>query len=276
MKAEHAPPANLTDPFVRRAQIDRATWTRAIRGRIPETRDVAVAHTLAGYGNKDGSNCHPGVQRLVDDLCSSAPTVKRGLSWLAEHGWITIQQKGVRKLGQADTYMLTVPAPLAVEMNVWEDGGPQWMERPRDEPKRRALQVTGDTKNGRVAGVIRDTKKRFLGITDPVLGITEAVLGITGEPPPGPRHQVLDNTSPIGSIGLTADASRQHANGHPNEPFDPDDPDVIKKIEERLEEEYGAVRSETANLVDSMASRGAHPVAILNAARAYERDLESA
>jgi Helix-turn-helix domain len=136
---EWQPPHGLRDPYIRRMPAMRTTWSRAIRGQITQLADVAVARTLADYGNKNGANCRPGIARLAHDLCSSEKTVMRSLRSLYEAGWITFTERGARKLGHADTYRLTIPAPVAVELELWtDDNGAQWMERPGDVPKRPA------------------------------------------------------------------------------------------------------------------------------------------
>jgi len=45
--------------------------------------------TLAGYASKDGSNAHPGVERLANDLCRGPRAVRYTLAALEEAGWIT-------------------------------------------------------------------------------------------------------------------------------------------------------------------------------------------
>lgn len=137
-------PIGLSDPFIRRWHVNRGTWTSAIRGHVA-LRDAAVALTLAGYGNADGTNCHPGIMRLAEDLGSSPSTIKRSLAWLDEHGWISRTARGSRKLGHADTYQVSIPAPYAVTAGWWpDDDSPQWMERPSQRPNRPFLQVTRD------------------------------------------------------------------------------------------------------------------------------------
>jgi hypothetical protein len=152
MNPEYKPPAHLKDPLVRRWHLDRARWVRAIRGRIPDLREIAVAHAVSTYANKDGSNAYPGVANVVADLCSSDKTVRRALGWLVEHGFLTVTHKGRRKLGEADVHQLSIPAPLAVELGLWPEGEHQWMERPADEPKRPDVAVTLDRKKRRSTG----------------------------------------------------------------------------------------------------------------------------
>lgn len=99
-----------------------------------------MAKTLADYSNKDGSNAHPGVARLADDLCCSTRTIKRSLAWLSEYGFLSVAERGSRKLREADVYALSIPAPLAVHLGLWrENFGEQWMERPEYVPRREFL-----------------------------------------------------------------------------------------------------------------------------------------
>jgi hypothetical protein len=134
------PPSYLHDPFVRRLYLPRAQWGRAIRGCIRERGDVAVAKTVADYANKDGSNAHPGIARLADDLCCSTRTIKRSLGWLSEYGFLSVAERGRRKLGEADVYCLSLPAPVADKLGLWrENFGEHWMERPEYVPKREFL-----------------------------------------------------------------------------------------------------------------------------------------
>jgi len=196
MRPQWEPPLGLRDPFVRRLRLDRATWTRAIRGRIPELRDVAAAHTMASYANRDGSNAHPGVARLVKDLMSSDKTVRRALASLIEAGWVTVSYRARRKLGEADVHCLSVPAPLAVEMELWtETSGAQWMERPTSEPKRPDAAVTGDRKKRPFPPVTVDRKKSVVPVTNGFVPVKSSVLPVTGDLPPGPIHQDLEHQS---------------------------------------------------------------------------------
>lgn len=143
------PPRHLTRPLVRRLCVDRATWVRSIRGCIPDTTHLAVAHTLANYGDPDGTNAHPGGERLARDVCKSLRTIRLSLAWLDEFGFISRTAVGNRSAprGWADTYRLCLPAPVAVELGLWDDerNGTPWMERPKQAadgvllPRREAL-----------------------------------------------------------------------------------------------------------------------------------------
>lgn len=128
------PPRELRRPYVRRAVLDRAAWARSIRGQIPDITHLAVALTLSSYGDSDGTHNHPGGKRLAHDVCRSLRTVRTSLAWLDEHGFITRTDVGNRESprGCADTYRLSLPAPLAARLGLWSGGAPQWMERPAE------------------------------------------------------------------------------------------------------------------------------------------------
>jgi hypothetical protein len=200
VKPEWNPPATMTDPFVRRLSLSRADWGRAMRGRILEMREVAVAHTVAGYANRDGTNAHPGVARLVEDLISSDKTIRRSLAALVEGGWLTVSHRGRRKLKEADVYHLTVPAPVAVELGRWSEAhGEQWMERPIGEPKRPDAAANSDRKKRPFPQVTSDRRKTVAPVTDELLAVTSGVPPVTGDLPPGLSHQGLSHQSEIRS-----------------------------------------------------------------------------
>jgi hypothetical protein len=99
---------------------NRFAWERMIlRLRLGRTTKL-VALALATYGNANGANAHPGVDRLAADLESDERTVRRSLDRLRRLGLIerthSGSSSGRRKL--SDCYRLTVPPdPLAlVEM----------------------------------------------------------------------------------------------------------------------------------------------------------------
>lgn len=247
------PPAGLNDPYVRRLNVDRAKWARATRGQIPEFREQAVALYLADYGNKDGSNCHPGVQRLVDDTSSSDKTVRRALAWLTEHGWITRTHKGSRKLGQADVYRVTVPAPYAANLGWWTPScGNQWMNRPASEPKRPELRRD----QPKFPQVNDDRKKPVVAVTGELVEVTDGVLPVNDDLPPGLSHPVL--SSPRRD---SISASHASVRG--------DDDDLIEAIEHEI---GGPLRPDVEAMVDGMLSRGADPRMVFRVAIARERN----
>lgn len=270
---QHKPPVHLKDPLVRRLRVARAAWAKAMRGRVPKPADVAVARCLADYGNKDGSNCHPGVERLATDTCLSTATVKRSLAWLAEHGWVTRERRAARKLGKADVWAVSIPATVAAELGMWDEQaqGPLWMERPVGEPKRPGmLDRPPPSKPGPKPHPKTVTPPGFYSSETPLLelnnsdvGIRNSVLGLTGEPPPVLSHQVFSHHA--------ASVSRPHAPARGSQTSSDDDIAewVLVQAEEKLGHELG---DQALNLVESMLERGAHPVAIVNAAVAFERD----
>ncbi len=98
----------------------RFEWERIIRRArlVPSTKLVAMM--LASYANKDGTNAHPSVKKLVAVTGQSKRTVLRGLDDLRCLGLITRTFHGsaAGRQGLADTYALTIPENLleAVEM----------------------------------------------------------------------------------------------------------------------------------------------------------------
>jgi hypothetical protein len=249
---EWQPPSHLRDPFVRRLDRERALWQRASRGRIRNPSAQAVAAHLSGYGNTKGVNNHPGIARLVGDTCLSDRTVRRALGWLVENGWLTVTSKGARKLGHANVYQLTIPAPVAVEMGLWPDGEGQWIERPRSEPKRPDV--------AREDGRRHETPTRFVPVNEAVVPVNPTVLPVTGDLPPGLTHQ--------GST--TSSRSSTSASSSDDAATDPDDSEaIVDEIEERL---GGAMSPTVATMVDAMIEDGAHRKMIVRTALARERD----
>ncbi len=270
MNAEHDPPPALADPYVRRCSIARGRWVTAIRGRIPEARDVAVAHTLAGYANKDGSRAHPGQGRLARDLCSSERTIRRSLAWLSAAGWLTVTQRGRRKLGEADVFGLTVPAPVAVDLGLWlPEYGRQWMERPSVERAPDFPPATRDRNKHDFPPVTGGRYNEFLPDTGKFLPDTESVsTGHSCVRPPALVHQLLfhhadfRNRPPAGAVG---------DDRTPLADLDPNDPDLAEQIEQYVEAEIGGpLTPGTDSLILGMLERQAHPHSVMNAALANE------
>jgi hypothetical protein len=259
---EWTPPARLRDPYVRRLPVDRARWSRSIRGRLRMLSDYAVAYALANYANRDGSNAHPGTARLAEELATSESTVKRAMAWLTENGWVTITQRGRRKLGEANVHQLTIPAPVGVEIGLWaEANGPQWMERPDDEPRRPGSRGHPRPLEDEISrGHPRPVEPGSRGHGDVSRGHMGPFLGVTHDPPPGHRHQ--------GDRHHSAQRARPHA---------PARGSTCEEIEDHVEERLGhGLDPRTCNLIAAMWERDADPTAIVNAAVAHERDLETA
>lgn len=267
--SEYEPPAGMTDPFIRRARVDRATWNRAIRGRLGHISRYAVARALADYGNKDGGNCHPGVARLAEELNCSRDTALRALGWLREYGWLHVERRGSRKTGQADSYVLTVPAPIAADMDLWREGEPVWLERPASEPKRRFLGSTGATCNSQVLSSTDATCNGFLGSKQDFLGSKQPFLSSTGATPPGSYHQGSYHHSD--SVNPPRAAARGATKLPPD--FDPEDMDADLALIEYVERLVGGpLRADTEQLIGGMLADGRNPIAIVNAAVKHETE----
>lgn len=269
---EHFPPPGMHDPFVWRLGIDRFKWSREIRGQLPRLADYAIARALGDYGNKDGTRCRPGTERLAADLRCTGKSVQRSLDWLAEHGWIHLENRGIRRRGEANEYRLTIPAPIAAAKGWWTaEHGPQWIERPQGEPKRPGAKEGGHRRppNARMEGGHRRPPNDGLGGHFDELGRHGCPEKVdTGVHPPGSTHQGFSHHS-------ERLRSRPHADARGatnSSDLDPDDPDLFEVIQERLEEELRrAPRADTSSLILSMVERGAHPRMIVNAALANER-----
>ena len=250
------PPTHLRDPFVRRLERERALWQRASRGRIRNASAQAVAAHLSGYGNTKGRNNHPGIARLVTDTCLSDRTVRRALGWLVENGWLTVTSKGARKLGHSNVYMLTIPAPVAAEMGLWNGDHEQWMERPATEPRRPDV--------AREECRRHETPTRFAPVNESVVPVNPTVVPATDDPPSGLDHQGF-TTSDRDSISAPLAGERGDE--------DPDDRDDSEAIIDEIEERLGGAMSPTvATMVDAMLAAGAHPKMIVRTALARERD----
>lgn len=68
----------------------------------------AVAFDLMTYADADGSNVHPGIERLEADTHASESTIKRALAELTGEGWIRCVIRGGRGR-KANEYRLTIP-----------------------------------------------------------------------------------------------------------------------------------------------------------------------
>jgi hypothetical protein len=263
---------------VRRKLVTRTVWLRVTRGRIDGLARYAVGRTLAEYGNKDGSNCHPGVDRLATDVSVSRRTVIAALTWLSDHGFITRMSRGARKSGMADVYHLSIPAPLAEVLEIWEEGdGPLWMERPiterRDRYGRRI--VLGEacfTPTKEILGEADCTLNQFLGEAQTFLGEADAVLGEACFTPP-------DLTAPD-LIGQGSDAlHRRHAPRDASAQAEDQDQAETKALKRAYESEdveaassiiawlVGGYQPDETAMAESILNDGQHPVAVLNTIR---------
>jgi hypothetical protein len=284
---EYKPPAHLKDPLVRRLltrdldpnkpKSGRANWSRALRGRLPTLADYAVARALADYANTDGTNAHPGIQRLADDLNCSTKWVKTSLATLAETGWITRTSRGRRKLSEADTYSLSVPAPVAVELQAWRDDDPQWMRRPADEPRRtgsrghgrpvepapsRGSHVPLEPPVSRGSHVPLDPTSR--GTVDASRGTNEGFLGEPEFPPPGTYQDLHEHHSDRLD---PPHADARGADTNTSNPWGTDEDDVADTIADVLEHQGYDANHTT---IGEMLAAGYHPNAVLNTVKAQQ------
>lgn len=247
MIPEWTPPPALADPFVAcliPADDDgkwRARWVTLIRGRLPGLTEHAVAHTLATYGNKDGTRCRPGTKRLAADLSCSTDTIKRALGWLDESGWIRRVNRQQSGRGHAAEFRLTIPAPIAAALDQWPVDRPQWIERPADVPLRVTLNRGHlRTPSRQNEGGHPRTPSGPKGVHEAEKGVqTSPIKGCTGAPPPGstsPGH-----LSPFGEVPSPRHADARRSDNTPRirdliDGLDPDDLDVAEELQERLEE----------------------------------------
>jgi len=81
---------------------------RGGRGSIP-----AVALALGTFGNADGTNVHPGQERLARELGLSRKSVERALEVLEDRGFITKVGAASFTKGWATEYRLTLPQGFA-------------------------------------------------------------------------------------------------------------------------------------------------------------------
>lgn len=229
-------------------------WNRILRGRLPKLADYAVARALAVYSNADGTRCRPGLDRLAADLCSSTKSVQRSLDYLAENGWITLENPGIRKRGEANEYTLSVPAPVAVEVNVWDKSdGVQWIERPGNWTRHAAGH--------------RRPPNRSLGGHSGSLGGHGRLTTVDADVQPPTQ-----GTTPL--IHHADSLNRPHADarGHVGV-IDPDSIEAAEMIAAEAETVLGfEVSVFTHNLIDSMLAEGRAVKAIVNTAVARERD----
>jgi hypothetical protein len=213
-----------------------------------------VARALAVYSNADGTHCRPGLERLADDLCASTKSVQRSIDYLSEHGWISLMNPGVRKRGEANEYSLSVPAPVAVEVNVWgEDDGAQWIERPASMTRH-------------AAGHRRPPNRALGGHSETLGGHGRPEPVDTGVQPP------THDTTPL--LHHPDSLNRPHADARGSiQMIDPDSLEAAEEIVSRVEELIGSdVSVFTQNLIDSMLAEGRPVKAIVNTAVARERD----
>lgn len=277
------PPSHLRDPLVNTAtNVDRALWTRLIKRRLPRLSDYAVAYCMADHGNKDGTSIFPGVELVAEELGTTTKTVKTSLAWLTEHGWLFLEKRGNRRIGHANRYRLSAPAPLASTVAasipkkdrqeggpthrwLWSEDAPQWIERPASEPKREAARgqyerATGPSKAPRGA-TIRGSNNGLGEVTAPHQGVITS------------PHQEMYQ----GSINHHPESnSRGHAAARPRQKvyLDRDAWDYREQLVAYIEGELGGPMHPTIQAaVDSMADEYAHPRMIVNYALKREQEI---
>jgi len=252
---EWNPPAHINDPIVRRRFIDRATWMRALRGRIPKAHDRLVAMAFATYGNSDGSRNYPGHATLAEELFVSESTVKRSLAWLAENGWLARTERGDRWAKKADVWQLTLPAPVAAELGRWdpEKHGGQWMQRPVGEPKRPGVRCRPLPR--------RQLRQGDTGPKEEIEVRKDVDRGSSLDLPPEPDQSLYHHAD-------LPDRARTDVRAAE---IDPDEEDVDESIADALAEELGhEVGGDTRSLIFGMLESGCHPKFVYNAARCHE------
>ena len=264
MIPEYHPPRGLRDPFVNRAPMKRTDWNRAIAGQLPKLADFAVAYALSNHGSKDGSRCYPRLERLARELRCDKKTVPRSLDYLAEHGWITLTNPGVRTRGEANCYELSVPAPYAVQRGWWTDQhGPQWVRRPAGEPKRPGVGWTWTTQTPKHGGHRRPPKRALGGHSEPLGGHGCPQKVDTNDHPPGSTYQGFKYHSE--SFRFRARPGARADDTAESNPWAADDLD--DQIADVLEAEgYDA----NYTMIGEMRANGWHPNAIINTAKAQQ------
>jgi biotin operon repressor len=77
----------------------------ALRGVTMNPNAFRVLTMLWTYASADGTNAHPGNERLAKDCAMAERTVERWLKWLRESGWIVLAEPGNGR-GRAANYSL--------------------------------------------------------------------------------------------------------------------------------------------------------------------------
>lgn len=92
--------------------VSRFEWERWLRRVKMSPQAKYLGAMAAMYGDADGSNVRPGVERLARVMKVTERTVKRSLSELREWGFLERTKQGNRHANHTDTYRLTVPSNL--------------------------------------------------------------------------------------------------------------------------------------------------------------------
>lgn len=99
------------------APVRRYLWERVLKKSAAGQTTRLVGLMLATYTNRDGTNAHPGVERLREDCqLGSDKTVRTHLAKLVDLGLIhrTFEAKASGRRDLADVYVLTKPAESVV------------------------------------------------------------------------------------------------------------------------------------------------------------------
>lgn len=140
----------------------RFDWERVIRRANLPTTTKLVALLLATYADQDGTNVHPGVERLARVVGQSTRSVEKHLDKLRTVQLVVRTTRANRYLGLADEYRLTVPLDLSgldlldpnENQRQPKPGSGDSPDGPVDNPgiNRTAVRMTGDDTPGGTRG----------------------------------------------------------------------------------------------------------------------------
>lgn len=165
----------------------RFEWERIVR-RCRIGRDVKhVAYVLAQYGDYNGNEIRPGVERLAAVCEMGERTVKRHLATLLGLGLVERLTKGGGRNARAALYRLSIPTDLLerVEMLGPDEGA----GGPRTAPVR-------DRNSGQIAGPSRGIEpvdnQAATPVENPSTGATQ--MAPVEEPEPAPTGAIQSPT----------------------------------------------------------------------------------
>lgn len=146
----------------------RYAWRRLVV-RDPHLTDATrrVLLELESYTNPDGTNAHPGIERIAAELLTKAgtvneKTVRRALETGVKRGYIECTRKGGGGRGKrenADTYRLTLPLEEPGPWDRVEEGDSGPLDAGDSEPgrHRHRSEQTAETVDTQVSGVRTET-----------------------------------------------------------------------------------------------------------------------